>query len=398
MQLLSAAQATILKVKTGRAICSLMVTALLGACHGAPGNAAANGSASTDGFTGPSTRFLGRVTAAADGSTTLSWGASTVLGRFMGSQIAVRLSNVGSAPNYFDVVIDQNPPLLVVTDGAQSTYTFPVSSGTHSIALVKRNEGTYGSASFGGFTTDGTLLPTATPPGRLIEFIGDSISNGYGAEGHPSANGADGSVATDCMASAANENAHLAFGPLTAAALHADYSVVAYAGRGVARNVDQSTTGLVPQLWTQRSPTDPNAAYDFATQPQAVVVNLGTNDLVVTDNAGNKIDPPQNFVQSYAGFLKAIASRYPGVPLVVTLGPMLSSNQNFASGAAQLSTGQALVKQAIAQANNSLISYLEFPPQSTLAANLGCAYHPNLATHRAMAAALAQQLRTLLNW
>jgi lysophospholipase L1-like esterase len=398
MQDLCTALSDRLMSRTGRALCGLVAVLCLGACHGAPSSSSAAGGAGSDGFTGPSTRFLGRVNTAADGSTTLSWGASTVLGRFMGSQVAVRLANVGNALNYFDVVIDQNPPLLLVTNGAQSTYTFPVSSGTHSIALVKRNEGAYGSASFAGFTTDGSLLPTATPPSRLIEFIGDSISNGYGAEGHPTANPADGSVATDCVASGANQNAHLAFGPLTAAALQADYSVVAYAGRGLARNADQSTTGLVPQIWTQRSPTDTNAAYDFAAQPQAVVVNLGTNDLVVTDNAGNKIDPPQNFVSSYANFLGAIATKYPGVPIVVALGPMLSGNQTFASGAAQLATGQSLVKQAIAQANNPLVSYLEFPPQSTLAVNLGCAYHPSLATHRAMAAALTQQLRTLLHW
>ncbi len=345
-------------------------------------------------LSGDTIRFLGRVQQTTTGLARLTWGGSTILGRFEGSQIIVQLQNNDDNINYFDVLMDDSEPQLLTVVAKESTYNIKVADGTHTFALVKRNEDLYGSVTFKGLTTDGTMLNTEKAP-HFIEFVGDSISNGYGIEGRPQ--GGDGPVTTDCKADAKNENARLAFPMLTAATLGVDYSVVAASGRGVVRNNDQTTVDLVPQLWLRPAPRDQDLPYDFAVKPDLVVVNLGTNDFTQSFQ-GSLTNPPANFVAGYTNFLKQIRSKYPETEIIACLGPMLSSNLKFANGAEQLATARSQVQQAIAQAADAKIKFLEFATQTTNANNLACEYHPNTSTQQAMAAQLSKFIQDSYGW
>ena len=65
--------------------------------------------------------------------------------------------------------------------------------------------------------------------------------------------------------------------------------------------------------------------WTFHQKPDAVIINLGTNDI---DNG--KGDPGKAFDDAYLRFLEKLRTRYPGAFVFLTIGPML--------GAAELAT------------------------------------------------------------
>jgi lysophospholipase L1-like esterase len=370
----------------------------MGGCQNAtaPAGASAADPAGADGgFSGPPVRFIGRVQSAGS-TTTLSWGGTTVLIRFSGADLQLKMSTPDSSASYFDLFVDNGSPTELTVVPGTTTYPVPISAdGIHQVRLIKRNEAGYGTVQFAGVSLSGKLLPTPTPPSRLIEFVGDSITNGYGALGTPSG-GAPGSGSfVDCTASGANESASQGFAVLSAQALAADYALVAYAGRGVARNNDSSTSGLVPQLWTLQNPLDSSTPYSSTVQPDVVVINLGTNDFSI--QSGNA--PPANFVSTYVSFLRAVRAKYAAARIVVCLGPMLSDGTRFADGSGVLTQALSLVNQAISGFADGRTSFLQFATEPlALASDVGCEYHPNLTTQASMASVLTQHIKQHMGW
>ena len=57
-------------------------------------------------------------------------------------------------------------------------------------------------------------------------------------------------------------------------------------GQGIYRNYGGDMTNTLPMVYTRALTNDATPAWDFRTQPQAVVINLGTNDI-----SNNKGDP-----------------------------------------------------------------------------------------------------------
>lgn len=124
---------------------------------------------------------------------------------------------------------------------------------------------------------DGEFLPVAEKPYK-IEFIGDSITSGEGAIG------AVGEQDWIPMWFSALRN----YTALTAEALNADYRVISQSGWGVLTSWDNNPRANVPDYYEQvcgllqGERNEALGAFrpnDFAAwQPDAVVVNLGTND------------------------------------------------------------------------------------------------------------------------
>ena len=89
---------------------------------------------------------------------------------------------------------------------------------------------------FKGFTvTNGALVPTPPPFTRKLEFIGDSITCGFGNEG-PGPN---------CPFTADTENESLAYGTLTAQALNAEHHTIAWSGIGMVRHSEKMRIAFV---------------------------------------------------------------------------------------------------------------------------------------------------------
>jgi lysophospholipase L1-like esterase len=345
----------------------------------------------------PLLSYGGRVDCEAAGGPSWGFVGASVRVRFRGRSLAVRLQDHGGGTaqttNYYDVSVDGGAPRLLEVSPARQEYDLAVElpQGEHEVELFKRvelapggNPGA-GKAQLLGFLLRGTeLLPVRLPPRRL-EFVGDSITCGYGNElatAHPEA----------AHYTTRNSNGHAAYGALAARELGAQYLAVAYSGRGISRNFAGSAGQLLPEMYLSSVPEEPAASVWRPLQyvPDAVIVNLGTNDFSTPG-----VDR-QAFVQKYTQFLTSLRGYYPRAALVAALGPML--NDFYPPGAQAWTRAQVDVKAVVAMrqaAGDSNVHLVTFEPQSE---PWGEDFHPTLATHQKMAAELSAALRKILGW
>jgi lysophospholipase L1-like esterase len=167
--------------------------------------------------------------------------------------------------------------------------------------------------------------------------------------------------------------------------------MVAWSGKGVSRNYHVGDLETLPILYERVIPTDtasPRAPLTPA--PDAVVVNLGTNDFFLGVPARDA------FVASYRELLARLRVRYPQAWLVLAVGPMLADDfpQPNARSLAREWIGS--VRDTLRAAGDSRVDSIElwFDP----AEGAGCDFHPNVKTHMRLGRELAALIRERLSW
>ena len=345
----------------------------------------------------PLVAYVGRVDLEAPGGPLLGFVGASVTLRFIGTGLTLRLKDYGTGTpattNYYDVTVDGAPPRLLAVTPEQERYVLAhgLTEGEHTIELFKRGESAPGGvvgagrANILGFLLHGSALLPVDLPARKLEFVGDSITCGYGNE-----------VSTwapdDFPYTTRASNGHEAYGALTAQLLGARYSAVAYSGRGMSRSYAGGPGQILPELYLDSVPEDPSARkWDPARYvPDAVIINLGTNDFSTpgVDRA--------RFVDNYTRFLATLRAYYPSALLVAALGPMLTDSSP--PGAMAWTNARADVQAAVQarlRTGDTRVHFMAFPPQT---GPFGEDWHPTVATHRAMATQLARELKGWLGW
>lgn len=323
--------------------------------------------------------FIGRFDTSDPAGPKFAWGTTTIKANFHGTGIRVNLKSIGD--NWFSVIIDGEVKASVnVPAGSSSpiTLAYGLTNGNHTVELVKRTEAWVGDVQFLGFTvTDGSLLAGPAPSSKRIEFIGDSITCGYGNEG----------TSQYQSFTTKNENAYLAYGAVTARLLGADPITVCWSGKGVIRNYGGDTTDLMPALYSRILPYNPTLQWAPSQWiPQVVVINLCTNDYSVG------IPDRAAFTTAYANFVTRIRSQYPAAHIYCAIGPMLNGDNQ--TSARDYISGVVTQKNS---AGDQKIHFIEFPVQDW-ANGYGEDWHPSLKTHELMANQLASQIRADLGW
>ena len=108
--------------------------------------------------------------------------------------------------------------------------------GEHEITIVKRTEPNVGMGFFAGFEIAGEILPPPDRPAHKLLFFGDSITAGSGSE---VPDGDPGCTADEW--GQPFENADMAYGPVAARMLDADYHVLGVSGIGLVRNYSSNS-------------------------------------------------------------------------------------------------------------------------------------------------------------
>ena len=321
-------------------------------------------------------RFVGRYDGCVPTMVRFAWSGSGFVARFNGTGLGAALRG---QTNQFTVIVDGVlQPKLVTVNNAEQTYALAtgLTAGEHVVELYRRTEASFGATGVAAITVEGgNLLPPPAAPTRLIEVVGDSISCGYGNEG-----------TLPCAFSADTENHYLSYGALLARGLDAELSTVAWSGKGVVSNYGGGANELMPLVYDRVVPTEKRSIWNFVPQPQLVVVNLSTNDF-----SANTDPTEEAFVNGYVGLLTNIRSKNPNAYILCPVGPMLS-------GADLTAKARPFIAKAVAARRTAGDTKVEAYELTTANPSPGCDYHPNLATHQAMATELAAKVKPVLSW
>ncbi len=240
-----------------------------------------------------------------------------------------------------------------------------LSEGTQSLLAVRR------------IVTDGKVEPLAEK-GLKIEFIGDSITAGYGVEGRSGEE--DFSTAT--------ENAGKSYAGLAAAWLDADAMLSAFSGHGIVSGFtgdpeQRNESELVPPYYEAvgrngfRLPSGriiEEIPWDFsAWQPDKVLVNLGTNDL---SWVGDHADRKDEYRQRFKEFLYTVRKNNPGAMILCILGIMGTGLNDYMVKA---------VNEYRAEAGDNRIHSMTLQEQDMARDGCGSNYHPSAQTQRRLA-------------
>jgi hypothetical protein len=291
---------------------------------------------------------------------------------FNGKSVEVILKD-DSLRNIFNVLVDDS--LFVLTaNKPDGVYLLAknLENRKHTLEIYRRTEWHGGNTTFKGFNLDkGKRLFKPKVKERMIEFIGDSYTCGYGNEGKSR----EEHFRYD------TENNYLTYGALTARALDAEYLAVCRSGIGIWQGYGGDTSFTMPKLY-DNVVINSNKSWDFNNyMPQAVVIDLGGNDLSAPlDSAA--------FVNTYIGFLKRIRNNYGTARVVCIAGPD--------NPGAEWEKWRSLIHSVVDQYGKSdpMLSYFEF---SAFEPN-GSDWHPNVEEHKRMAGELVPFLRDLMNW
>ena len=297
---------------------------------------------------------------------------------------------------YFMAQIDQAEPFKVAFTGERDsvvTLATALPEGRHLVRLMYVIEGYEFFPEFWGFVLDKgrRLVEAPLLPARKIEFVGNSITCGYGNEGLKKEEHFD----------YATENHYYSYASITARNLDAQHWVVARSGIGAYRNYDGPKTGnpesnmpvqyeytgyaWKPEL--RREATFLSEKWDFGRyQPDVVCINLGTNDL-----STNNYDPGL-LKQGYQKLLKMVRQHNPQAKIVFLTGSMLYNQE--------LQLAQRLLDEVAAEAKKAGDKEVYRFDMTPINGNefYGNDWHPNIYQDEKMAAELTAYLRQLMQW
>lgn len=254
------------------------------------------------------------------------------------------------------------------------------------VSIVKLSESPMSTISIGDIKVTGSVIKPTPDKDIFIEFVGDSITCGYGADDPVKEN----------HFSTKTEDVTKAYAYKTAQALDADYSMVSFSGYGIISGYSDGNKKVanqtVPQYYTKLgfcwSPNGSfvpaNIDWDFSgRQPDVVVINLGTNDDSYTKS---ETDRQEEYAAEYVNFIKIIREKNPDAKIVCTLGVMGDRLFEYVQKAAD---------EYIAETGDKNIYTMKFDVQSP-DDGYSADWHPSVTTHDKAAAKLAEEIRKIL--
>ena len=287
----------------------------------------------------------------------------------------------------FEVCVNGESILNTRLTGKETTVTVFDGGETRDaeIRLIKLSECTQSLMALAGIETDGIIEPIPARPVK-IEFIGDSITCGYGVEGKDP----EAPFTTEA------ENAAKAYAFLTAEALDADAMLTSFSGYGIVSGYTEDPAvpnerELVPPIYEKegwnpfRLPSGKQIQDIFrdfsAFQPDYIVLNLGTNDL---SWCGTDRERGQLFARKYAEFLRTVREHNPAARVLCMLGIM-------GTGLNQMV--ELAVDSYCRESGDREIRLLMLEEQDAARDGLGSYSHPSEITQRKLAEKVTDEIR-----
>lgn len=272
------------------------------------------------------------------------------------------------------------------------TYTLFESESEQDVTvrIIKLSEAAMSTIGIHGITVDSKegIKPTSDNVHK-IEFVGDSITCGYGVDGENEQH----------SFSTSTEDVTKAYAYKAVQELQADYSMVSYSGYGIisgfTHNDQKLTSQLLPDYYERVGKSD--GKFDGVLEPQSVswdfnkfipdliVINLGTNDDSYTKDDADK---QAEYAEQYIEFLKMVRRNNANATILCTLGIMGDRLYPFLEQA---------VNDYTKETGDANLAAMKFDVQLT-ADGYGADWHPSVTTHSKAAEKLIPQIKGLMKW
>ncbi len=323
--------------------------------------------------------FVGRTLVTQDGAVSFDWSAVVTRISFTGGYLALEAGDTGK--DYFNVWIDREPSAdpdkVVVIDRDTTVVLFQQKERKpqpHRIVIQKRTEGEQGRATFRAFVAEGAFLQADGVKERLIEFIGDSYTCGYGSEN---------SVREDPFRPE-DENPSKTYADILGRYFGADVLHISHSGQGIDRNYNDAGRGWhMPQRYLQTFDLAKEPAWSFAgKKPSITVIYLGTNDF----STGRQPGFPE-FKAGYIRLLQAVKEHYGEGHPILCVAPKHSLDYH------------SYIRRVVETCNIPYVYYASLPVEvHNDDSDLGASWHPNYTGHMKKAYSLIPVVSTITGW
>ncbi|QHQ62523.1 hypothetical protein Ana3638_18465 [Anaerocolumna sedimenticola] len=267
--------------------------------------------------------------------------------------------------------------LIVLEQEMDSEFTLATFADEkiHKITLIKITEASKSYAKINDiFVNGGELIPFQEKEDNRskIEFIGDSITCGYGVYGAP-----------DAEYDIKDEDGTVAYAYLAAKELNLNARYFSVSGFGVLLKWDGDPEGNIPKVYPYTNYFfNKNEKYDFSEFiPDLLVINLGTNDSTHLV----KEEVQKGFISNYIGLLKFIKSYAPDSKILCICGTMCTNAFPF-------------IEKAVEQAKKEGLTdlYTMEQPYHDILRDGMAGGHPSLITHQKSAKQLVSKLKEIM--
>ena len=234
---------------------------------------------------------------------------------------------------------------------------------------------------------DGEKIEPAKAKDLKIEFIGDSITCGYGVDDENK----------EHHFKTSTEDVTKAYAYKTAQALNADYSMVSISGYGIISGYTddgkKKPEQTIPQYYDKLGFSYNKFAdnlevasleWDFNNyKPDIVVINLGTNDMSYATNDTTRAE----FEEGYTEFLKQVRSHNPDAYIFCTYGVM---------GNTLLQNIKNVCDQYSAETGDAKVKFFTLPMQDENINGIVADWHPSEKTHEICAEKVVRSIKETL--
>ncbi|RZK05684.1 MAG: GDSL family lipase [Flavobacterium sp.] len=324
----------------------------------------------------------GRTEKAPDNGLVLISSASSITFSFTGNNCEIALYSLNEYGHHAYVSLELDGKYLGRLRVENQLKNYPIKVTTnkkHTLKIFKATEASTGGIFFNGTTAK--LLPTSIKEKKRIEFIGNSITCGMGAD----------VLEIPCGQGEwfDQHNAYQAYGPVLSRNLDVDFQLSSVSGMGMYRNWNDQTEPVMPDVYGNlHLNNDGSKPYNFNFKPDIISIALGTNDF--SDGDGTKERQPFNadkFVTNYVNFVRMLYKHNPNVQIVLANSPMVNGEKD------QIFTDcLEKIRDSFKDEKVKPIQIFKF----TAVTPHGCTSHPDAEDHKIMASQYEPFLKKLL--
>ena len=304
-----------------------------------------------------------------------------VLGIFVTEGADTSIGAIPEEPN-FKLTLRESETRCTLFESSQER--------TVTVRVMKFSEAAFGYAGLKEIDIEGDLQSShkSTAGALKLEFIGDSITCGYGIEG----------VWEKDTFTTQQERPDKAYAFLTAKALGAEVQLCSWSGIGVTSNyVDPATVNLPETHWLMQSNwpyTDKSLSLRLGLEPEVwkpegrfepdiVIINLGTNDISWVRGIE---DRRLGYVANLRHLIEAVHRRSPKAAILCCLGIMGEALNDSVKEAVEL------FKKDFPKVHAEALAFT----QQLESDGIGADWHPSAMTHKKAADLLTDKLKLFL--